>query len=170
MASELVFGRGGDLPPIKLSLPSGEEIQLRGKIDRVDGLDMEEGTYFRVLDYKSGSKSFSLSEVYYGLQLQLLVYLDALITNSEEFVNKQAVPGAVLYFRVDDPIIGGSAGMSDDDIEKEILKKLKMDGLILKDARLVKSMDKEISGYSLIIPARMNKGDVFRRDSFCHNA
>lgn len=160
LANELVFGKGGDLPPITLSLPSGEEIQLRGRIDRVDSMDMEGETYFRVVDYKSGSKSFSLSEVYYGLQLQLLVYLDALLTNSEEYVNRQAVPGAVLYFRVDDPMVSGTSQMSDEEIEKEILKRLKMNGLLLKDARVVRNMDKDISGFSLIIPARMNKGDI----------
>jgi ATP-dependent helicase/nuclease subunit B len=160
LANELVFGKGGDLPPIKLSLPSGEEVQLIGRIDRVDSADLESGTYFRVIDYKTGQKSFSLSEVYYGLQLQLLVYLDALISNAEYYTEKEAIPGAVLYFRVDDPMISGTADMTEEEIEKAILKKLKMNGLILKDARVVKSMDKEIEGYSLIIPARMNKGDV----------
>jgi len=160
LANELVFGKGGDLPPIKLSLPSGEDIQLIGRIDRVDSADLESGTYFRVIDYKTGQKSFSLSEVYYGLQLQLLVYLDALISNAEYYTEKEAIPGAVLYFRVDDPMISGTADMTEEEIEKAILKKLKMNGLILKDARVVKSMDKEIEGYSLIIPARMNKGDV----------
>lgn len=160
LANELVFGKGGDLPPIKLSLPSGEDIQLIGRIDRVDSADLESGTYFRVIDYKTGQKSFSLSEVYYGLQLQLLVYLDALISNAQHYTDRQAIPGAVLYFRVDDPMISGTADMTEEEIEKAILKKLKMNGLILKDARVVKSMDKEIEGYSLIIPARMNKGDV----------
>jgi len=160
LANELVFGKGGDLPPIKLSLPSGEEIQLIGRIDRVDSADLESGTYFRVIDYKTGQKSFSLSDVYYGLQLQLLVYLDALLSNAQYYTEKQAIPGAVLYFRVDDPMISGTADMTEEEIEKAILKKLKMNGLILKDAKVVKSMDKEIEGYSLIIPARMNKGDV----------
>lgn len=160
LANELAFGKGDDLPPITLSLPSGEEIYLRGKIDRVDSVDIDGESYFRVVDYKSGSKSFSLSEVYYGLQLQLLVYLDALLTNSEEYIHKQAVPGAVLYFRVEDPMISGGANMSDEDIEKEILKKLKMNGLLLKDAKIVRSMDKDISGFSLIIPARMNKDNT----------
>jgi ATP-dependent helicase/nuclease subunit B len=158
LANELVFGKGGDLPPIKLSLPSGEEIQLRGRIDRVDSMDLDGETYFKVVDYKTGNKSFSLSEVYYGLQLQLLVYLDALLSNADTYIHKQAIPGAILYFRVDDPMISGTANMSDEEIEKAILKKLKMNGLILKDARLVRNMDKDINGFSLIIPARMKQG------------
>ena len=158
LANELVFGKGGDLPPIKLSLPSGEDIQLIGRIDRVDSMELGEETYFKVVDYKTGSKSFSLSEVYYGLQLQLLVYLDALISNAENYIHKQAVPGAVLYFRVDDPMISGTANMTDKEIEDAILKKLKLNGLILKDAQVVRSLDKDINGFSLIIPARMKQG------------
>ncbi|WP_139902037.1 helicase-exonuclease AddAB subunit AddB [Clostridium thermarum] len=158
LANELVFGKGGDLPPIKLSLPSGEEIQLRGRIDRVDSMELDGETYFKVVDYKTGNKSFSLSEVYYGLQLQLLVYLDALLSNADVYIHKQAIPGAILYFRVDDPMVNGTANMTDEEIEKAILKKLKMNGLILKDARLVRNMDKDINGFSVIIPARLNKG------------
>jgi len=83
-----------------------------------------------------------------------------LLSNAHYYTELQAMPGAVLYFRVDDPMINGTADMTEEEIEKAILKKLKMNGLILKDARVVKSMDKEIEGYSLIIPARMNKGDT----------
>jgi ATP-dependent helicase/nuclease subunit B len=157
LANELVFGKGGDLPPIKLNLPSGEEILLMGRVDRVDSMNLEEGTYLRIIDYKSGNKNFNLSEVYYGLQLQLLVYLDALITNAEHYIEKQAIPGAILYFKIDDPIVKGIKNMSDEDIEKEVMKRLKMNGLLLKDAKIVKEMDKGMEGYSLIIPARINK-------------
>lgn len=173
LANELVFGRTGDLPPIKLSLPSGEEVLLMGRIDRVDSMDLEEGTYLRIIDYKSGNKSFNLSEVYYGLQLQLLVYLDALITNAEHYIEKQAMPGAILYFKIDDPIVRGTLNMSDEEIEKEVMKKLKMNGLLLKDVRVVKEMDKGMERYSLIIPATINKdgslgksGSVITREQF----
>jgi ATP-dependent helicase/nuclease subunit B len=157
IANELVFGGGGDLPPIKLNLPSGEEVQLMGRIDRVDSMDLEEGTYLRIIDYKSGNKSLELSKVYYGLQLQLLVYLDALISNSEKYIEKQAIPGAILYFKIDDPIIKSNENMSDEEIEKEVMKKLKMNGLLLKDAKVIREMDKDMQGFSLIIPARINK-------------
>ncbi|OPJ57484.1 helicase-exonuclease AddAB subunit AddB [Clostridium oryzae] len=160
ISNELAFGTKGKLPPMILNLPSGETVELIGRIDRVDSMDLDEQTYFRVIDYKSGNKVFSLSEVYFGLQLQLLVYIDALVTNAEYYIHKQALPGAILYFKVDDPLVNGYPNMSQEEIENEILKKLKMNGLILKDARVVKSMDSGIEGYSLIIPARMNKGDT----------
>jgi ATP-dependent helicase/nuclease subunit B len=157
LGNELVFGKNGDLPPIEISLPSGEKVNLIGRIDRVDQMDTEEGIYLRIIDYKSGSKDFNLSDVFYGLQLQLLLYLDALLKNADKYLEKQAIPGAILYFKLDDPIIKGNTDMTEEEIEKNIMKKLKMKGLLLADAKLVKNMDKNIEGYSLIIPAKVNK-------------
>jgi ATP-dependent helicase/nuclease subunit B len=157
LANELVFGHKEDLPPIEIPLPSGEKISLIGRIDRVDQMEMEEGVYLRIIDYKSSSKDFNLSDVYYGLQIQLLLYLDALLKNAPQYLEKQAIPGAILYFRLDDPIVKGSAGMTEEKIEENIMKKLKMKGLLLADARLVKSMDNTMETYSLIIPAKMNR-------------
>jgi ATP-dependent helicase/nuclease subunit B len=157
LGNELVFGRGGDLPPIDISLPSGDKVSLIGRIDRVDRMDAEEGIYLRIIDYKTGSKDFNLSDVYYGLQLQLLLYLDALLKNADKYLEKQALPGAILYFKLDDPLVKGNTEMTEEEIEKNIMKKLKMKGLLLADARLVKGMDKNMEGYSLMIPAKANK-------------
>lgn len=154
--NEFAFGNFKDSNPIKLDLPSGEEVFLTGRIDRIDTLDMNGNTYIRIIDYKSGSKKFDLNQMYYGLQIQLLVYLDALIKNSERLINKQWIPGAILYFKIDDPMVKSNKNLSEEEIKEKVLKDLKMDGLILKDAQLVKSMDKNIEGYSLIIPARIN--------------
>lgn len=171
LGSELAFGRGGDLPPIDISLPSGEKISLIGRIDRVDRMDAEEGVYLRIIDYKSGSKDFNLTDVYYGLQLQLLLYLDALLKNADEYLKKQAIPGAILYFRLDDPIVKSNPDMKDEAIEKSIMKKLKMKGLLLADAKIIKNMDltidedKSNKGYSLIIPAKVNSDGSLGKSS-----
>lgn len=154
---EIGFGTGDSYPPIEIKLSSGEKVKLIGRIDRVDKLDLEERDYFRIIDYKSGNKDFSLSDVYNGLQLQLLTYLDAILTNEEIRERDQILPGGVLYLRIDDPIIKGSRNLSDEEIEKEIMKALKMKGLLLADPEVVKEMDRKIEGSSLIIPARINK-------------
>lgn len=157
MANELNFGTGNrELKPIELKLPSGEMVRLRGRIDRVDVMELDGKNYIRIIDYKSGNKEFSLSDVYYGLQLQLLVYLDAIISNADKFVKSETLPGAILYFRIDDPIVKGKKEMSEEEVENQILKRLKMKGLLLKDAKIIREMDKDIKGYSLIIPARIN--------------
>ncbi|GLC31308.1 helicase-exonuclease AddAB subunit AddB [Clostridium omnivorum] len=163
---EMSFGKNGDFPPITVDLPSGDKIELIGRIDRVDELQTEEGLYLRIIDYKSGNKSFKLSDVYYGLQLQLLVYLDAVLSNQEKYIEKGILPGAMLYFRIDDPIVSVKKEMSEEEIQKEVMKTLKMKGLLLKDAKVIKAMDKDIDGYSLIIPAQILKsGEVSSKSS-----
>lgn len=166
------FGFGeeeyNDVPPIIIQLPNGEEIKIEGRIDRIDILDNGEQHFVKIIDYKSGNKKFSLSEVYYGLQIQLVVYLDAVLSNKDILIEKKILtkndvyPAGVFYFRIDDPIVN----LDEEDeeiIEVEIMKSLKMDGLILKDINIVKHMDKEIEdgGRSNIIPAHItSKGEL----------
>ncbi|NSJ92589.1 helicase-exonuclease AddAB subunit AddB, partial [Coprococcus sp. MSK.21.13] len=104
-AYELAFGFNGDFPPISIELSSGERVNLIGRIDRVDKLENEDATFVRIIDYKSGKQDFSLSDIYYGLQIQLLVYLDALLQEIENTMKKQVNPAGMLYFNMDDPLI-----------------------------------------------------------------
>ena len=163
--NEFSFGNYKDGEPIKLDLPSGDEVFLKGRIDRIDTAEIDGNTYIRIIDYKSGYKKFDLSELYYGIQIQLLVYIDALLKNSEYILKTQAVPGAIFYFRIDDPIINVKGRMSEEAVKKEILKKLKLDGLMLKDPKIVKAMDNDIEGTSLIIPAGFKKDGDFSSKS-----
>lgn len=164
-SNEFVFGNYDDGAPIKLQLPLGEDVYLTGRIDRIDTLDMEGKTYIRVIDYKSGAKKFDLCELYYGLQIQLLVYLDAILRNSEKILKTQAVPGAILYFRIDDPIIKSKTELEVEEVKKQVLEKLKMNGLLLKDAELVRAMDNNMETYSLVIPATFKKDGNFSSNS-----
>lgn len=159
---EVAFGMNEALPPITIKLSTGESIVLNGRIDRVDVLKAEDGTYYRIVDYKSGLKSFKLSDVFYGLQLQLVMYMDA-VRGLDPQKNMQ--PAGMLYFRIDDPVVSLGRDAETDKIEKEIMKQLKMKGLLLKDVRLIKEMDNQISGDSLIIPARLNKDGNLGRAS-----
>ncbi|MGG7059642.1 helicase-exonuclease AddAB subunit AddB [Clostridium tertium] len=160
--NEFQFGGFKDGEPIKIDLPSKETVYLVGRVDRIDTLDLDGNTYIKVVDYKSGNKKFNLTEVYYGLQIQLLVYLDALIKNSKYILEKQAMPGAILYFKIDDPIIKSKKQLTEEEIKENILKELKMSGLLLKDINVVKAIDSDIeSSYSLIIPAAVKKDGNF---------
>ena len=168
MEHEIHFGEAENshIPPIIIALPNGEEIKLEGRIDRVDILKGENGSYVKVIDYKSGSKKFSLSDVYYGLQIQLVVYLDAIISNKDRLKETELHPGGIFYFKIDDPMIKSE----DDDIEiieAEIAKQLKLDGVIVKDIKLVKSMDKLITegSSSSIIPVSLKKDGDFSKAS-----
>lgn len=163
--SEFDFGDFKDSDPIKLELPSKEIVYLKGRVDRIDKVDLNGETYIRIVDYKSGSKSFDLNELYYGLQIQLLVYLDAILKNSKKILKTQCMPGGILYFKIDNPIIKSKKALTDEEIQVEVLKKLKMDGLLLKNVELVKSMDRDMETYSLIIPAAFKKDGDFTSTS-----
>lgn len=163
--TEFNFGNYNTGEAITLELSSNEKIYLQGRIDRIDTLDLDGEIYIRVIDYKTGNSKFELNELYYGLQMQLLVYLDALIKNSKHILDKQAKPGAILYFKIDDPIIKGKKEMTTEEVEEEVLNALKLKGLILKDAKVVKAMDKDIEGYSLIIPAAFKNDGEFKANS-----
>lgn len=163
--NEFEFGGFKDGEPIKIDLPSKETVYLVGRVDRIDTLDLDGNTYIKIVDYKSGAKKFNLTEVYYGLQIQLLVYLDALIKNSKYILKNQAVPGAILYFRIDDPIIKSKKQLSEEEIKENILKELKMSGLLLKNIDVVKAMDNDMETYSLIIPASIKKDGDFSSNS-----
>ncbi|MBV1822360.1 PD-(D/E)XK nuclease family protein, partial [Bacteroidales bacterium MSK.15.36] len=107
-------------PPISIELSSGERVNLIGRIDRVDKLENEDATFVRIIDYKSGKQDFSLSDIYYGLQIQLLVYLDALLQEIENTMKKQVNPAAMLYFNMDDPLISTKKEMTKEEAEKEV--------------------------------------------------
>jgi ATP-dependent helicase/nuclease subunit B len=174
---EAGFGEGEKYPPIAIELESGEVIRLTGRIDRIDALKTEEGTYLRIIDYKSGLKDFKLSDVYYGLQIQLITYLDAIwgsgagtepYSHSAECsagASSPNLPGGILYFRIDDPMIRVNAETTPEEIEAAIMRRLRMNGLLLADVKLIRGMDNEINGHSMIIPASVNKGDTLGKNT-----
>lgn len=165
---EVSFGiENSDYPPIEVELPNGEIVKLIGRIDRIDRFINNNEVYYRVVDYKSGNKEFKLSDVYYGLQIQLLIYLDAILNSSEnEQVNSK--PAGIFYFKVDDPIISFKKDMSDEDIEKEILKQLKLKGIMIDDLEIIREMDTTLKSEksSLVIPAEIkNDGNLSSKSS-----
>ena len=161
---EVNFGFNEKYPPIKIVLDNGDEINLRGTIDRVDEFENEEGKYIRIVDYKSSDKNISLTEVYHGLQLQLLVYLDAILESGNNLN-----PAAILYSKIDDPIAKFDENKEDDEIREKILKDLKMQGLLIKNPSIIKEMDKALDqgekATSLIIPAAINKDGTLAKST-----
>lgn len=154
---EIDFSETGGYPPIIVELASGEKINLIGRIDRIDMLIKEGETYIRIIDYKSGNKVFKLSDVYYGLQVQLLLYLDAILMEEGKDAVKEPLPGAILYFKIDDPIIRKNKDLNDEELKIEIMKKFRMNGLLIDEPDIIKEMDIEMDGNSVVIPARINK-------------
>ncbi|GAB4073934.1 helicase-exonuclease AddAB subunit AddB [Barrientosiimonas marina] len=163
---ELGFGDDETLQPVSLDLSNGFELKLRGRIDRVDKAEDGDGLFLRIIDYKSSEKGLDLVEVYYGLALQMLAYLDVILSQSEQWLGAEATPAGVLYFHVHNPMISASMNMPDDLLEKELLKQYKMKGLMLSDEAIVKSMDTSLnSGRSEVIPAGVKKNGEFFSNS-----
>lgn len=152
IGNEVEFKTGKEYSPIKIELDDGKRIEITGKIDRIDLGKTIDGKYIRIIDYKSSVKNIDLNEVISGIQLQLLTYLDATCANEE------LLPAGVLYFNLIDPIIKANKPLTDEQIEQEIKKKFKMNGLILADINIVKMMDKKLEkGSSDVIPVYLDK-------------
>ncbi len=159
---ELAFGPDGELPAVTFTLSDGSEMILTGRIDRVDAAQTDEGVYLRVIDYKSGRVTINLSDIYFGLKLQLLGYLDVALRCAETIAGGVGLPGAILYFRMDDPLVRTAGEIpSGDEIEKKILKEFRMTGLVLADQRVVKMMDRGLAGESELIPVQIKKDGEF---------
>ncbi|WP_181349187.1 helicase-exonuclease AddAB subunit AddB [Thalassobacillus sp. CUG 92003] len=165
---EVGFGEKGDhkLPPLSLDLPNGFELMLQGRIDRVDRAMQENELFLRIIDYKSSAKGLNLVEVYYGLALQMLTYLDVVISSSEQWLGSHASPAGVLYFHVHNPMISGKHKLDDAAIENEIFKQFKMQGLLLENEDIVRMMDTGLDkGHSRIIPAGLKSNGGFYANS-----
>ncbi|GAA3329918.1 hypothetical protein GCM10020331_080350 [Ectobacillus funiculus] len=94
-------------------------------------LSMKKGTFFlRIIDYKSSAKALDVTEVYYGLALQMLTYLDVVVENASKWVGKgeEVSPAGVLYFHIHNPLIDLKRSLSEAEIEQEMMKKFKNEG------------------------------------------
>lgn len=147
---------GEDVPAYTLTLPTGQTVTIRGKVDRADLMKKDGRTYIRIVDYKTGTKIFDLSDIMYGLNLQMLIYLSVLSRNSEDYFKGEVVPAGVLYMPAVVPVVDAAFDTSSDAILKERMKKLRMNGLILSDMVVLEGMEKECAG--IYIPVS-SKGD-----------
>ncbi|KMY53190.1 ATP-dependent helicase [Bacillus sp. FJAT-27231] len=155
---ELGFGPGEKLPPLAFTLKNGAKMALAGRIDRVDQAEGEDGIYLRVIDYKSSGRDLDLTEVYYGIALQMLTYLDIIWTYSPHLVGTEAHPAGVLYFHVHNPFISSKKLLTLEEIERELFKKFKMNGLVLGEDEALQLMDANLgAGASPIIPVAFTK-------------
>lgn len=154
------------LQALEIQLDRERKMLLRGQIDRIDGYKEGNNFYMRVVDYKSSNRELDLNEVYYGLSLQLLTYLDValrnapqLIPNIEEIENLIAKSAGMLYVHVHDPLLTledyGNTVLR----EQSRLEKFRMTGLLTKDSNVLKAMDDELDAQvkSPIIPVELKK-------------
>ncbi len=141
MAFELSFGTGGQLPAITLR-EEGREVRVVGQVDRVDGWISGGKLYLRVMDYKTGKKSFDLAELRYGLGVQMLLYLFALQHEGRELLGgHEIVPAGVLYTPARDEILRLPRDTDEQTLRREARKALRRSGMVLCDAEVLRAME-----------------------------
>ena len=150
---EVSFTAAENLDAVNIALSETEKMRLRGRIDRVDVCEEENQVYVKVVDYKSGNTSFDLVALYYGLQLQLVVYLNAALEMEKRLhPEKQIIPAGIFYYRLKDPLLEGDHEQTPEEINRELLKKLRLEGLVNQDPAVVERMDACFTKNSSVIP------------------
>lgn len=163
---ELAFGPGGQIPPVGITLPDGSLMQLSGRIDRVDEAEKDGNVYLRVIDYKSSDQNIRLPEIYHGLKLQLLTYLDVALGHYSKTQDKDVKPAGILYYTVREPLIPVTGPRSQEEAAKLILGKLKMKGFILNHPEVFRMMDNQTeSGWSELFPVGIKRDGSFYSSS-----
>lgn len=158
---ELDFSRSGDLPPVTAK-EDGTAVTLSGKVDRVDGYIRNGRLYVRIMDYKSGKKSFSLSDIWYGLNMQLIIYLHALREKGldryrkrlEESLN-EIVPAGVLYVPARDELPDTRRSVTEEELDQIRAKELRRSGLLSDDMDVLEAMERGLTGQAKFIPVTL---------------
>ena len=171
MYFEQPFARGAELAPIRVN--AGEhEVLIKGKIDRMDVLDLPESAV-RIIDYKTGGDAVDVEQIRSGYKLQLMLYLKAATQN------RGMQPAGVFLFKIREidadadarTVVPGEAAASE-----RMEDAYKLEGIVLDDMDMIDSMDTEIGGASKVLPIKYVKkngsysgssgGYLFSREEF----
>lgn len=155
---------GKDISAYRLETDSGVSVTVTGKVDRADVFYNNDKAYIRVVDYKTGTKLFNLSDVIYGLNLQMLLYLSVIKSHGQSRYGAEVVPAGVLYMPAFVPTLEMALDSTDEQVYNEQSKKLRMNGIVLNNETVLKAMDSQLKG--MYIPVSTNaKGDLKGTDN-----
>lgn len=155
IAFELGFGTGKELPPVTFRA-GGVTVSLSGFVDRVDGWEKDGRLYLRVVDYKTGRKSFDWSDVFHGMGLQMLVYLAALEKEGAPLFGREVVPAGVLYLPAREALASGRADMDEKAVTAELEKALRRKGVVLDEPEVLEAMEHAGEGDYRFLPLRVS--------------
>lgn len=159
---EMTLKKGGDFPPLRVPLPEGGQVIVDGIIDRVDTFEENGRTYVRIVDYKTGKKEFRLSDVLYGLNLQMLIYLAALVEQGD------LQPAGILYMPAARPSVSALDGESGERVKKKAQEELRMKGLLIEEPSLLEAMEQ--TGEGRYIPVSRKKDGSYSSSSVVSGA
>jgi ATP-dependent helicase/nuclease subunit B len=161
---EKAFGRTDDasLPPLVYRLSDGTVLELTGQIDRLDYAEHDGKKYVLVLDYKSGGAWLKLSDVYYGLKLQLLTYLLAAENSASLLVGEaECLTAGILYYFLKNPTLSGSVWLSPEEITQKMNAMLKMPGWTIAEPEVIRLIDSSCTTRSDFLKVALKKDDSF---------
>ena len=169
---EVSFHYMDGLESAKMELGEERIMRLHGRIDRLDAYDAKDALYVKVMDYKSGKTKLQIENLYYGLQMQLVVYMNAALElQKQKHPDKPVIPAGIFYYNIDDPMI---ARVDETEVKTELLKELKMNGLVNDKEQVIAWLDRAFQGEnglkesvkSLVIPVETTKdGSLGKRSS-----
>lgn len=163
---EFVFSSETDYRSLNICLSEEEAMHLSGRIDRMDTCEEQDRLYVKVVDYKSGNQTFDLAAVYEGLQLQLVVYLNAAMEMQQrEHPNQEMIPAGILYYHIDDPLIEKKGDMAPEEINRKIMAELCTRGLVNSDEHIIHMMDAEFERSSDVIPVSRTAAGEFAKNA-----
>ncbi len=151
---ELHFSNGGELEPVEINSKS-VTVSINGIVDRVDGWEEDGKLFIRVVDYKTGVRKFNLSDVWYGMGMQMLIYLFALQRMGGERYGKEIVPAGVLYAPARDVIVQAHHDLEDAELESRRIKNSQRSGLLLNDSAVLEAMERAYGAG--VLPVKVNK-------------
>ena len=168
---EVSFSFAQDLESVNFTLSEEEKMRLRGRIDRIDSQKEGDKIYVKVVDYKSGNTQFSLVSLYHGLQLQLVVYLNAAVEIlKKKYPNQEVIPAGMFYYHIDDPVIEAKGNPTNEEIQKKVLEQLKLNGIGLdwQDESVSRKSQKADSEEMEVLSGFVNKKIKDIGEKICH--
>ncbi|MBE5825114.1 MAG: helicase-exonuclease AddAB subunit AddB [Butyrivibrio sp.] len=168
---EMSFEEAGNIEDINIALREDEKhaitesMKLKGRIDRVDICSDPDHVYVKIVDYKSSKHSFSVASLYYGLQLQLVLYMNvAMASEKKKAKGKEVVPAALLYYHIHNPEFESEEEPDEETLNQAIRRELNTRGLVSENRDIINLLDNEISGRSDVIPVEItSKGSLGAR-------
>ena len=159
VAFELGFGEGEAMPPVSVHIENAS-LTVAGRVDRVDGWLSEGKLYLRVVDYKSGKKSFDLSDVRHGLNIQMLLYLFALRREGKRIFGREIVPAGVLYLPARDVLVSKPRSVGDEELRSALDRELRRSGLVLSQPEVLRAMEHSALDAPRFLPLSVGKKGV----------
>lgn len=165
---EVSFATEDHLESINFDIAPNQKVKLKGRIDRMDVCETEDKIYVKIIDYKTGNTSMDLVELYYGLQIQLVVYMNAAVElEQKKHPEKEVESAGLYYFHIEDPLVAGEEAESEETIQNKILQALKLDGLSRAEEEVIRLSDQTLGAGSTssVIPVGYNKNGSLSRYS-----